>query len=105
MDSGRARMAPYVRTTVRMRYAPPELPPLEPPAELQLDNPGVWRVAAQWLRDHQPDEGGRVCKECFRLYPCPGAVSAAGVLDTSHRRAAARGRAPILRLYPQARNV
>ena len=46
----------------------PDLPPIEPPAELCLPNPGVWRVAARWLHDHQPDEGGQVAVEKILEY-------------------------------------
>ena len=105
MDSGRIRMAPYVRATAKLRYSPTNLPPLEPPAELRLPNPGLWRVASRWLHDHQPDEGGRVCRHCFRWYPCPGAVSADGVLDSILRRATVRGRAAVLELNRGNRNV
>lgn len=106
MERGRVRIAPYVRREVRMRYTADNPPPLEPPAELAgAVNPGVWRVAARWWRDHQPDEGGRVCRACFRLYPCPGVLGADGILDTFWRRAAARGRATVLALYPRNRRI
>lgn len=84
---------------------PPELPPLEPPPELRMTNPALWRVAARWLRDHQPDRGGGFCRYCSRAYPCSGAVSADDVLDTAFRRAAAPGRVGLPKLNRRTRNV
>lgn len=83
MERGRVRIAPYVRREVRMRYTADNPPPLEPPAELAgAVNPGVWRVAARWWRDHQPDEGGARCRRCFLRWPCSGVESAESILDS-----------------------
>ncbi|MGH3739057.1 MAG: hypothetical protein ACRDT6_26180 [Micromonosporaceae bacterium] len=101
---------PYVNETVQLLYCPSNPPPKEPPAELEMPAPGLWRVFAMWWYDHQPDAGGRFCRSCHRWYPCPVVISADHRFRTAYRQAAARtrghparGRAPVL--YPKARNV
>lgn len=105
MDSGRVRMALYVRAAVKLRNTSENPPPLEPPTALKLRNRGLWRVVARWWRDHQPDAGGKVCRLCFRWWPCPGVISADRILDTIWRRATAKGGARVPTLYPRNRNV
>ncbi|MGH3648294.1 MAG: hypothetical protein ACRDTM_14105 [Micromonosporaceae bacterium] len=98
---------PYVRNTVQLLYTPDNPPPKEPPAELEMPNPGPWRVLAMWWYDHQPDEGGRICRYCNRWYPCPGVVSADGGFRTAirhaHERRRPRGVAKVF--YQKGRNI
>ncbi|MGH2602044.1 MAG: hypothetical protein ACRDJ9_21985 [Dehalococcoidia bacterium] len=71
-----------------MKWSADNPPPLEPPAELNLTyGHRVWRLAARWWREHQPDESGHVCRACGRLWPCSGFESAEDILMTSVRRA------------------
>ncbi|MQA27879.1 MAG: hypothetical protein GEU94_21025, partial [Micromonosporaceae bacterium] len=61
-------MAPYVRQAARrqMRYSPQNPPPKDPPPELRLPNPGLWRVWYYVWHAHQPDQTGRLCRRCRR---------------------------------------
>ncbi|MGH2600364.1 MAG: hypothetical protein ACRDJ9_13385 [Dehalococcoidia bacterium] len=99
---------PYVREKVELLYSLDNPPPKEPPRELQMTNPGVWRVLAMWWYDHQPDAGGKFCRNCGRWYPCPTVISADNGFRTAFRHARdrlrrARGVAQVL--HAKARNV
>lgn len=99
---------PYVRERMELLYSPQNPPPKEPPPELQMPNPGVWRVLAMWWHDHQPDEGGKFCRYCGRWYPCPIVISADNGFRTAFRQArerARRARGVARVLYPKGRNV
>ncbi len=99
---------PYVREMVQLLYSPDNPPPKEPPAELQMPNPGVWRVFAMCWYAHQPDGSGKVCRRCERWYPCPDVISADGGFRTAFKQArerARRARGVAQVLYPKTRHV